>query len=281
MSNFASLPSSNVDEEERQFIIRELSVQFSQNNEVPRGDQVGITVFPDDTWSWHPFYCITNLTETFVTKEDVWSYRSLMLTVNQIDGSDDKFTCRSIVNKDEVIYLLEKLKPSWITKYYAGHNQKILTRGFYILCNYYYNRLLLWQQTYLLGYNESKNMDVDVMKCIMSNVYGKPSLLILNSQHNTHFISLLFYFESDDGKDLWNAIENAQLCDTRYQYKIKREDFIIQHLEMSKIDKAQLCVEKYNYEVNRDDFIMKHDRMCKRVDQLKEQYRNRFYGYNY
>jgi hypothetical protein len=91
---------------------------------------------------------------------------------------------------------------------------------------------------------------------------------------------LLSSFELDDGKDLWNAIDNAKLCDANYQYKIKREDFILQHLEMSKIDKAELCEEKYQYKINREDFIIRHDKMCKRVDQLKAQYRNRLYDYN-
>ena len=58
-----------------------------------------------------------------------------------------------------------------------------------------------------------------------------------------HFV--IFYIHSDDGKDLWNAIDNAIQCDEQYQYKIGREDFIIKHLEMSKIFVSELSEESY------------------------------------
>ena len=61
----------------------------------------------------------------------------------------------------------------------------------------------------------------------------------------------MYTFQSDDGKDLWNAIDNAIHTDKLYQYKISREDFIIKHFEMSR-----------------------------RVDDLKLQYRKK-YGLNY
>ena len=61
----------------------------------------------------------------------------------------------------------------------------------------------------------------------------------------------MFTFQSDDGKDLWNAIDNAIYIDKLYQYKIRREDFIIKHFEMSR-----------------------------RVDDLKLKYRKK-YGLNY
>jgi hypothetical protein len=52
---------------------------------------------------------------------------------------------------------------------------------------------------------------------------------------------LFFSIKSDDGQDLWNAINNAQHCDKVYQYKVKKEDFIIKHFEMSKlIDQLKL-----------------------------------------
>lgn len=47
--------------------------------------------------------------------------------------------------------------------------------------------------------------------------------------------SLFFTFKSDDGRDLWNAIDNAIHMDKLYQYKIKREEYIIKHFEMSRI----------------------------------------------
>lgn len=87
-----------------------------------------------------------------------------------------------------------------------------------------------------------------------------------------HFV--IFYIHSDDGKDLWNAIDNAIQCDKQYQYKIGREDFIIKHLEMSKIDVSELSEESYRYETNREEFIETHRVMNKRVNDLKAQYRN-------
>jgi hypothetical protein len=55
----------------------------------------------------------------------------------------------------------------------------------------------------------------------------------------------LFTFTSDDGKDLWNAIDNAINTDKLYQYKIMREDFIIKHFEMSRrVDDLKLQYRK-------------------------------------
>lgn len=169
--SFAS--SSNVDEEERQYIVRHLENIWYYGKKYPGHVRVGITMFPDNSWNWHPFYWVKYMIE--VSKEDVWSYRAILLAVNQIDGYGEEFTCRSILNKDHVIYLLEKLKPSGMTQYYQNScHREILTKGFYQLCNFYYNRLLIWHTTYLLGQqSESNRMDVEKMNRIMSNVIGK------------------------------------------------------------------------------------------------------------
>ena len=125
MSNFASMPSFDADKSdavisERRYITTALCNEFHLTNEEPQDVPTGITMFPDDSWNWHPFYWNKNMEDTIVSKEDVWRFRSMILTEIQIDDADGDFTCRSIMDSASVKYLMEVLEPSIIKKKYCN-----------------------------------------------------------------------------------------------------------------------------------------------------------------
>ena len=118
------------------------------------------------------------MTETIVMKEDVWSYRGLLLTVLQIHGDDDEYTCRSIMNRDDVCYLMERLEPSMIALWNSNNKPQYQTNGFLKLSKYYYSRLSQWQTCYIFGRDnicgkKLSEIDIVVFNKIISNVTGK------------------------------------------------------------------------------------------------------------
>ena len=183
MSNFASLPSNNTDASdammsERRYITTALSNQFHYTNEEPPDVPIGITMFPDDSWDWHPFYWNKHMEETLVSKEDVWRFRSMILSELQIDDADGEYTCRSIMDSDSVKYLMENLEPGIIKKRYCNSRSVEKTYEFLKLCHFYYDRLSKWQQSFIFGRNniDGKDLmenDMSVLKQIVSNVTGK------------------------------------------------------------------------------------------------------------
>jgi hypothetical protein len=181
MSNFASRPTAGLNEEqesEKRFIWNAINDEFTHNNPEPKYEQVGITKFPDKSWDWHPFYWNDKMTETIAMKEDVWCYRSVLLLHLQIDGDDDEYTCRSIMNREDVCYIVERLEPSRVAKWNIDNKKEYQTNGFLKLSKYYYARISQWQRCYIFGRDnvpgkDMSGMDIVVLNKIICNVTGK------------------------------------------------------------------------------------------------------------
>lgn len=180
MAFFAS-SNDDLNEEklsEKRYIWNAINDEFTHNNKEPKYEQVGITRFPDKSWDWHPFYWTDNMTETIVMKEDVWSYRAVLLLALQIDGDDDEYTCRSIMKSDDVRYIVERLEPSRIAKWNVGNQKQYQTNGFLKLSKYYYGRISQWQRCYIFGRDnvtgkDLLGIDIVVLNKMICNVTGK------------------------------------------------------------------------------------------------------------